>query len=223
MSRASRVYVVTAPLSIRGVYETWPACQAAVSGVRGARFQAVSSRALAEQMLRGEPVTLPPGEYAFVDGNHHGGVGVVLVTQGPVGPLAVKDVGTTVHEVFRDAGVPGLETRAKVTAAVDALRNIVAELAALYHALRLAPAGRAVTVVHDYAGVGAWMEGRWRTKAPVVTHLVAACRALAVERRLALAFRHQPGHESTHAAPNDFAGYNARADRLATEAGLRGW
>jgi hypothetical protein len=34
-------------------------------------------------------------------------------------------------------------------------------------------------------------------------------------------FRHQRGHESTFAGRNDFARYNARADKLATEAALR--
>jgi hypothetical protein len=55
-------------------------------GVAGARYQAVASRAQAEAMLRGEPVVLRPGRYAFVDGNHMGGIGVVLVEQGEAGP-----------------------------------------------------------------------------------------------------------------------------------------
>ena len=85
-SRPRKVYVVTAPASIRGIYETWDACRAAVSGMAGARYQGVSSRAVAEAMLSGEGLQLEPGLYAFVDGNAMGGIGVVLVEQGGVGP-----------------------------------------------------------------------------------------------------------------------------------------
>jgi hypothetical protein len=214
-----KLYVVTQPEAIRGVYESWPACQAAVAGVRGARYQAVTSRAQAERMLRGEPVVLAPGRYAFVDGNHMGGIGVVLVEQGGASPPAVREIATTVYRVFRDAPLPSLDTRSRVTAAINSLRNIVAELGALYAALGLARAGP-LTVVHDYEGVGAWMEGRWQTRAPLVTEIVGACRALATQRGLRLRFHYQRGHESTHAGRNDYAAYHARADRLATEAAL---
>jgi Caulimovirus viroplasmin len=216
-----KVYVVTHPDSIRGIYATWPECRAAVSGVRGARFQAVGSRAQAEAMLRGEPIVLLPGRYAFVDGNHMGGIGVVMVEQGETGPAAVREHAVTVYEVFRDAGLPSLATRSKITAEVNRLRNIVAELGGLYAAVGLAPPGTALTVVHDYEGVGAWLEGRWRTKDPVVAELVAGCRARIADRRLAVTFRHQRGHQSTVAGRDDFAAYNARADALATEAALR--
>ncbi len=216
-----KVYVVTHPDSIRGIYETWPECRAAVSGVRGARYQAVGSRGQAEAMLRGEAVVLPPGRYAFVDGNHMGGVGVVMVERGEAGSPAVREVAATVYEVFRGAGIAALDARPKITAEVNRLRNIVAELGGLYAALALAPPGTGLTVVHDYEGVGAWLEGRWRTKDPVVAEIVAACRARIADRCLAVTFRRQRGHQSTFAGRDDFAAYNARADALATEAALR--
>jgi ribonuclease HI len=222
MSRGSgKVYVVTEPPSIRGIYETWEACRAAVSGVKGARYQGVSRREVAEAMLRGDGVRLDPGLYAFVDGNAMGGVGVVLVERDPGGADALEERATTVYEVFGGAAVPGLGARREITAATDRLRNVLAELAGLHAALRMAPAGAALTVVHDYEGVGAWMDGRWKARDPLVADIVAACRALARERRLRVAFRHQSGHESTFAGRNDFARYNARADALATDAALR--
>jgi len=219
--RPPKVYVVTEPDEIRGIYETWGACKAVVSGVAGARFQAVSSRETAEAMLRGDPVRLTPGSWAFVDGNHMGGIGVVLVEAGADAPRVVRELGTTVYDVFRGAGIAGLESRPKITAAVDRLRNIAAELGALYAALGLVPPGTAVTVVHDYEGVGAWLERRWKVKDPLVAAIVEGCRTLAASRRLALSFRRQRGHESTHAGRNEFAAYNARADRLAADAALR--
>ncbi len=220
-----KLYVVTGPESIRGMYETWAECKAAVSGVPGARYQAVESRERAEAMLRGEPVVLPPGTWAFVDGNHMGGIGVVLVEQraGEAEPRVLQEVATTVSRAFRDAGIPSLDARPKITAAVNRLRNVAAELGGLYAALGLAPAGAALTVVHDYEGVGAWLEGRWKAKDPVVAEIVAACRARIAERRLTVAFRRQRGHQSTWAGRDDFAAFNARADALATRAAQTGW
>ena len=220
-----KVYVVTAPEAIRGVYETWDACRAAVSGVPGARYQAVESRERAEALLRGEAVVLPPGTWAFVDGNHLGGIGVVLVERRADAdePRVVREVATTVYEVFGDAGLPSLDARPKITAAIDRLRNVIAELGGLYAALALVPRGTTLTVVHDYEGVGAWLEGRWKTKDPIVAEIVAACRARIADRRLTVRFRHQRGHQSTYAGRDDFAAFNARADALATRAAETGW
>ena len=215
-----KLYVVTAPEAIRGIYETWDRCRTAVAGVAGARYQAVSSRAEAEALLSGVGLRLTPGRYAFVDGNAMGGVGVVLVERDETETRVVEEIGTTVYAVFGSAGIPGLDSRSKITRAVDAIRNVLAELGALYLALSRAAPG-ALTVVHDYQGVAAWMEGRWRTKDPIVAEVVAACRDLARQRGLTLTFRHQKAHQSSFAGPNDWAAYNARADRLATGAALR--
>ena len=214
----AKVYVVTAPERIRGVYETWPACEAAVKGVPGARYQAVASRAQAEAMLRGEGTALTPGLYAFVDGNHLGGVGVVLVDASGEAPEVLEELGMTVTQVFAGGAVPPLAAPGAIATALARLRNVLAELAALYLSLRLVPEGGAVTVVHDYEGVGAWMTGRWKTKDPLVAEVVAACKALASSRRLTLAFQHQRGHQSTWAGRDDLAHFNARADALASDA-----
>jgi len=216
---SGKVYVVTEPERIRGIYDSWPACAAAVQGVSGARYQAVGSRAQAEAMLRGEGTALEPGLYAFVDGNHLGGVGVVLVERTADGePEILEALGLTVYQVFAGAGLPSLATRPAIAAALRRLRNVLAELAALHLALRLVAEGTAMTVVHDYEGVGAWLEGRWRAKDPLVAEIVESCRALIGRRRLAVRFRRQRGHAASWAGRDDFAHFNARADVLATEA-----
>jgi hypothetical protein len=216
---SGKVYVVTEPERIRGIYDSWPACAAAVQGVSGARYQAVGSRAQAEAMLRGEGTALEPGLYAFVDGNHLGGVGVVLVERTAAGePEVLEALGLTVYQVFAGAGLPSLATRPAIAAALRRLRNVLAELAALHLALRLVAEGTALTVVHDYEGVGAWLEGRWRAKDPLVAEIVESCRALIGRRRLAVRFRRQRGHAASWAGRDDFAHFNARADALATEA-----
>lgn len=217
----ARVYVVTAPERIRGVYDTWPACEAAVKGVPGARYQAVTSRAQAEAMLRGEGTALAPGLYAFVDGNHLGGVGVVIVDAAGDTPTVLEELGLTVTEVLAGGAVRSLAEPRAIAAALARLRNVLAELAGLYLALRLVPEGSAVTIVHDYEGVGAWMTGRWKTRDPLVAEVVSACASLATTRRLTLAFQHQRGHQSAWAGRDDFAHFNARADALASEATRR--
>jgi len=220
---SGKVYVVTEPERIRGIYDSWPACAAAVQGVSGARYQAVGSRAQAEAMLRGEGTALEPGLYAFVDGNHLGGVGVVLVERPADGePEILETLGLTVYQVFAGAGLPSLATRPAIAAALRRLRNVLAELAALHLALRLVAEGTAMTVVHDYEGVGAWLEGRWRAKDPLVAEIVESCRALIGRRRLAVRFRRQRGHAASWAGRDDFAHFNARADALATEAAADG-
>jgi hypothetical protein len=220
-----KVYVVTAPDDIRGIYDTWAACEAKVKGVRGARYQSVPSRELAESMLRGEGAALTPGLWAFVDGNHLGGVGVVLVQKGPDDEqeTVVEQGGYTVMEVLASAAIPGVSTRGEVNAALQRLRNVLAELTALYLALRVVPEGATVTIVHDYEGVGAWMEGRWKARDETVAAMVNACGALVDRRRLQVRYRHQRGHQSAWAGRDDFAHYNARADALAGEAGDRLW
>jgi hypothetical protein len=217
-----KLYVVTAPPEIRGIYATWRECEAKVKGVRGARFQAVATREHAEAMLRGEGTALTPGLWAFVDGNHLGGVGVVIVRKVDDEDESIVDQGGfTVAEVLAGAGISLLSSKKAINDALGRLRNILAELAALYLALTLVPENATVTIVHDYEGVGAWMEGRWKAKDAVVAAVIAACRALIERRRLRVAFRHQRGHQASWAGRDDFAHYNAKADALATEAGGR--
>ena len=219
-----KLYVVTEPPNIRGIYSTWPECEAKVKGVRGARFQAVASREQAEKMLRGEATALTPGLWAFVDGNHLGGVGVVIVEKvGDEQESVVEQGGYTVREVLAGAHVPLLASKQEINDALSRLRNVLAELTALLLALTLVPEGAEVTVVHDYEGVGAWMENRWKARDPVVAALVAACRARIEARRLRVRYRHQRGHAASWAGRDDFAHYNGKADALATEAGDRSW
>jgi ribonuclease HI len=216
-ARPRKVYVVTAPAAVRGIYQTWAACEAAVRGIAGARYQAVGSREEAEAMLAGRGRTLTPGWWAFVDGNHAGGIGVVLVHERADGTRAVQERASTVETALVGAGIAGLDTATGVRRQLGRLRNVLAELGALWVALGQAAPGAPITIVHDYEGVGAWLDGRWKAKDPVVAAIVAACRGRIAERRLEVTFVHQPGHRSTWAGRDDFAELNARADLLASE------
>lgn len=211
-----KFYVVTHPESIRGIYANWPACDAVVSGVSGARYQSVPSRSEAEAILRGESVTLPMGVYAFVDGNHLGGVGIVFVKQRKGSP-AVKEISTSVTKVFAGSRIRGLTSRAVTLAALQRLRNVLAELAGLYYVVQNIAPDTSLTIVHDYEGISAWMEGRWQAKDSLVRGVIAACQLAVSTRKLKVAFTHQKGHQSSFVSQNEFAAYNAKADTLATQ------
>jgi len=166
----------------------------------------------------GESVSLASRtSYAFTDGNHHGGVGVVWVTKDGTKAPKVKEVSTSVAAVFTGSTIAGLTSAKAIAEALGRLRNVLAELAGLYHVVATAKPGQAFTLVHDYEGVGAWMVGRWQTKDASVREIIDACRALAAERKLTLTYQHQWGHQSSWVSGNEFAKYNARADALATK------
>jgi len=212
------IYVVTQPKSVRGVYDTWPECEAAVRGMSGARFQKVKDRSEADAMLSGEGIVLPDGLYAFVDGNHLGGVGVVIVTADDGELVVVQEVGTSVRRVVRGKGIGGLETDQEVEAALRRSGNIVAEQAAGYMAIRKLPSGAEATIVHDLLYLKDWMIQR---PPPRQWPLLMAARRLAKKKGLTLRFVHQHGHRSTWAGRHDFARFNGRADELTRMAAER--
>lgn len=214
------IYVITAPASIVGVYENWPQCKAAVTGVPGARYQKVKSRKDAEALLSGRGIVLEPGLYAFTDGSGNGGVGVVVLRTSEGEPHVIAEISSSVRRVFIDQAIVGLEDDEAITTSLARLRNILAELAGLYAALMRLPRDSEATVVHDYEGVGAWMTNRWETRDPIVTAIISTAKGLANTNRLRLRFVHQSGHMSSWAGRNDLARFNSRADELADEGNL---
>lgn len=215
-----KVYVVTEPRSIAGIYETWAECRAAMKGVPGLRhYQATATREIAEAMLEGTGVCLPPGDYAFTDGNADGGVGVVLVRERDGDTRSWTQVSTTVASVFRDDALRHLASRLEIADSLRKKRNELAELAALYHVLREAEPSSGFTVVHDYHGVAAYLDGRWKKMSRIVESIVAASRRLLQDRwPEPPSFRYQPAHQSTLCGRDDYAHWNNLADKLATRA-----
>jgi hypothetical protein len=215
-----RVYVVTQPHDIRGVYYTWPEVLDAITGSRQPRFMRVSSQAEAEAILEGRGVVLGPSLFAFTDGSGRGGVGIVIVVGSDTGgrPMVVKEIATSVHRALQGGGIPGLQSDEEVNEALGGLANSLTEMAALYAALREVPPGGAVTVVHDFVGVSAFMQDGGPVPDNVrLRGIIAACHALVDTNNLSIAFVHQPRGRSTWAGRHDLAELNARADALATE------
>jgi ribonuclease HI len=131
-------------------------------------------------------------------------------------PTVVAEIATSVGRTFYGGVVPTLGSVEEVEVALNKSRNVLAELGGLYLALWQAPANSALTIVHDYEGIAAWMTGKWKANEPVVKAVVARCKQIEKDKRLDLSFHWQKGHTSSWAGRHDLARFNARADALAT-------
>jgi viroplasmin len=152
-------YVITEPESIKGICETWDECRSKVEGVKGAKYQKVHDEAEAQALLKGTGVVLKPGLHVFTDGNHRGGVGVVIVwmSENPSDdPTVVAEIATSVRRIFYGGVVPALGSEEEVEVALKKSRHVLAELGGLYLALWQAPANSAVTIRADAVAAGGW-------------------------------------------------------------------
>lgn len=216
-------FVVTQPEEIKGIYDTWDECKSKVDGVKGARYQKVHDLEHAKALVGGQGIVLTPGLHVFTDGNHLGGVGVVVVWMSEKPdeePVVVTEIATSVGRIFYGGVVPALGSDEDVKAALEKSRNVLAELGGLYLALWQAPARSSLTIVHDYQGVASWMTGKWKANERVVKAIVDGCKELVKEKGLKLGFQWQKGHTSSWAGRHDLARFNSRADKLATLGGL---
>jgi hypothetical protein len=120
--------------------------------------------------------------YAFIDANERGGVGVVFVKQRDGTPV-VKEVSTSVTQVFSGSTIPGLDSRDAVLDALAQFRDILAQVAGLYYVIDHIAPGTAFTLVHAYNGLAHWMQGRWQMKDALVREIIGACQRAASARR----------------------------------------
>lgn len=214
-------YVITG--TINKYFEHWDECRRAYTGQHGIRWQRVSSREEADAILTGRGVVLPPGLYAFTDGNGDGGVGLVVVRMANEveDPQIAKEIASSVGEVLKSSAFSQLAGDA-MEGAPRKSPSTLAEVCAVYIAVRELPEQGEATIVHDWVGVADWMEERVRAaKNPVVRTVVSSALELRKKKRLKLTFRRQPGHRSAWAGRHDFARFNKQADELADE-GARG-
>lgn len=247
MSR-QKWYAIAEP--IRDVFDSYEQCQHALKGVVGARRGPVevSSEEEGWAVLNGG-VRLPPGVYAFTDATALGGVGVVLVKMPDVAngePLVLEPrCSSSVVHILEAKPIAGIDG-AQVMDALRRLRNILAEMVALYEALNQllargdVPPRSKINIVHDYFGVSAWMKAgapavaqmkidpgyyeasfkkhAWRpARDPSISAVITACWELALSKEFLLVFRHQPGHRSEGAGVHHFVRFNKMADELADQ------
>lgn len=193
---------------VSGVYLTWADCKAQVEGVPEVRYKGFSTMEEAEAFLRGEdtPASKPRQKkeepeipcregvaVAYVDGSYHAGTkefscGAVLFYEGKRIDFSQKND----------------------DAAMAEMRNVAGEIMGAVLVIRwcLEHHVPAVEIYHDYAGVGKWAMGEWKTNKPGTQAYAAFCRK--AREKLQLRFVQVRGHSGDY--------WNDEADSLAKAA-----
>lgn len=111
---------------------------------------------------------------------------------------------------------------AEIREALDRQGNALAEITACYLALQVMEVGVPITIVHDNAAVGDWLEQRSKVrKSGVLRSVVEHALTLLERKNPRPGFRHQYGHRSDWVGRDDYARYNQRADELADQGAER--
>ncbi|HSQ41016.1 MAG TPA: ribonuclease H family protein [Fibrobacteraceae bacterium] len=188
---ATKYYAVRKPEPAT-VYTTWEECQRVVHGKAGAQFKSFPTRTQAEEwaglhsLTKKQPIT---GLRVYVDGSFMQGT-----AEAGWAWVAVEDGKELAHKAGRTAG-PAQS------------RNIDGECEATIQALRwLQSQGRSATICHDYEGLAAWAQKRWKAEKPVAKNYQQAVLPLLGKNTF----------EKVVAHTGDF--WNERVDQLAKEA-----
>lgn len=114
--------------------------------------------------------------------------------------------------LVRDGRVVARESGSCAEGADPSLRNVAAEMEAVLRGLARAKAlgATAVTVHHDYEGLAAWPEGRWKTNKPATRAYAEAVRSSGLD----ISWTKVAAHTGHH--------FNELVDRLAAEAASAG-
>ena len=194
-----------------GVYRTWAQCQAQVAGVSGARYQGFATLEEAQAFLAAggarlegagdaPPKKAPPpmpfregAAVAYVDGSYRADTqefscGAVLFWAGEKVEFSQKNDDPDLAQ----------------------MRNVAGEIMGAVVAIRwcLERGVPALEIYHDYAGVGKWALGQWKTNRPGTQAYARFCAQ--ARQRMELRFVQVRGHSGDY--------WNDEADRLAKEA-----
>ena len=141
-----------------GIFMTWDDCKAQVDGFPGAEYKSFSDPADAASYLglgssADETEHFPEGVRAYVDGSYDAAsgrfsCGVVMVRTNADGSVRTRSL----SQAFDD------EEAAKQ-------RNVAGEIMGAKTAIDfcLRQGIEAVSIFHDYEGVGKWADGKWKT------------------------------------------------------------
>lgn len=193
---AKKFYAVRIGREGPGIYESWERCREQVHGVPGAVYKSFPTREEAQAFVQGgQGQELPEteGASAYVDGSFDSKSGDFA--SGAVLFLNGEEI--TFSERFHDPEMAGMHNVAgEIMGALTVIRYC------LEHGVP------ALTVYHDYEGVGRWAEGSWKANKPGTQRYAAECRAAAQKMRLR--FVKVKGHSGDK--------YNDMADALARKA-----
>lgn len=199
---AKKVYAVRKGRTT-GIFMSWDDCKAQVDGFAGAEYKSFAdlAEAMAYLGLTEGPAAeekFPAGVRAYVDGSFDSGsgrfsCGVVIVETDPEG----KSETTELNSVFDD------EDAAQQ-------RNVAGEIMGSKVAIDWCRTNgiKAVEIYHDYEGIGAWADRRWKANNP----LTQGYRDFVEEARKSM--------DITFVKVKAHAGnkYNELADKLAKKA-----
>lgn len=202
VAKGKKVYAVRKG-RMTGIFTSWDDCKAQVDGFAGAEYKSFGDpeEAMAYLGLTEKPAggaVLPEGVIAYVDGSFDAGsgrfsCGVVIIETDSEGKSEV----TELKSAFDDAEAA-------------AQRNVAGEIMGSKLAIDwcLANGIKSVEIYHDYEGIGAWADKRWKANNP----LTQGYRDYVEKARksLEIKFVKVKGHSGNK--------YNDMADKLAKEA-----
>lgn len=203
VAKKGKVYAVKKGRTT-GIFTSWDDCKAQVDGFAGAEYKSFADPADAMAYLglsEASPESsdgFPEGIRAYVDGSYDASsgrfsCGVVIVETDAAGQSET----TELKSAFDDADA-------------SAQRNVAGEIMgsklAIDYCLRNDI--KSVEIYHDYEGIGAWADGRWKAN----NELTRGYREYVQEARksIEITFVKVKGHSGNK--------YNDIADRLAKEA-----
>jgi ribonuclease HI len=174
-----------------GIFLTWEKCKESVHGFAGAEFKSFKDEDSALTYLSGNTaaaqVPTDKGLVAYVDGSFRDGVyscGCVILWDGEV----VAELSGTGDKFPESRNVSG-----EILGAVKAIEWGVANGYA------------AITICHDYNGVGKWASAEWKANSPVSRKYKEYMDKTA--SKIAVSFKKVTAHSGDI--------YNERADKLA--------
>lgn len=183
-----------------GIFLSWDECKKQVDGFSGAQYKSFPTKDAAEEYLgiakKNEGV-LPVSETsvvkAYVDGSYN-------ITTGEFSFGAVIFTGgemLTFSQKFENSPLASM-------------RNVAGEIKGAEFAMRYCAENgiENVEIFHDYEGIAAWAEGRWKTNKDGTIEYKKAYDELS--KKVGIRFVKVKGHSGDE--------YNDMADRLAKEA-----
>ncbi len=202
MAKGKKVYAVRKGRAT-GLFMTWDDCRAQVDGFAGAEYKSFAdpAEAMAYLGLTEQPADgagSPEGVRAYVDGSYDAGsgrfsCGVVIIETDSDGKSEITELKSS----FDDTEAA-------------AQRNVAGEIMGSKLAIDwcLANGIKSVEIYHDYEGIGAWADKRWKAN----NSLTQGYRDYVEKARktLEIKFVKVKGHSGNK--------YNDMADRLAKEA-----
>ena len=189
---------------INEIYESWDACKAAVTGVKGVKYKSFTDYDEALRFLSGEESRqaqiLPEkgSVIAYVDGSYEDSIkkyafGCVLITQ--------------------DAGIVRYSGNGDNPASL-AIRNVAGEMIGAMFAVKWAAlkSYQEIEIRYDYEGIEKWVSGAWKAKMELTAKYAAYMRNMS--KKIKIKFCKVTAHSNNQ--------YNDEADALAKDALVNG-